>query len=611
MSTIRDDHGEDQAPTDFQKSGELAGQHDRENFKFVRDDWSLFRTLEGLSQRAGVSKEDLPRLVMKELADNAFDERDECAEKVKVRFGELSNGGGWFIEDDGRGIGGTPQEVAALFSIGRPMVSSKLLRRPTRGAVGNGLRVVAGAVLASEGSLAVITRNRRIELRPERDGTTTVVSIKSAKFPIGTRVEISFGPALAHYKNDIFSWAKKAQLLTGEGNSYSGNSSPHWYDVPHFYELLYASGDRPVRELISKLDGCTGARAGEIVAAAGLGRAVCKDVTREQAEKLLRKARVYARPVNPARLGAIGPVFKDGSYACARGEALAGMYREPRGSIYHPHRDETIPLSTLTVEESERPPWLFNKVLFIEKEGANEALKAAGWTERHDCAPMSSKGYGTRAAKDLIDKFAARDEPTVVFCAHDADAYGPCIYETLQEATKARGARKIKIINIGLEAWEAIEMGLEIEDIDPLKDDKRRPVAKYVREYDRKHRTDFAEWYQTHRVELNAMTTPQLIAWLDRKMAEHDKVGKLIPPPDVLAAELHERVEKKLRASITERILREAGFEDQVKAAVAAVKKPSAAVLKKGIVSLFKQEPESQWRDHVEAEAKKLTEDEQ
>ena len=33
------------------------------------------------------------------------------------------------------------------------------------------------------------------------------------------------------------------------------------------------------------------------------------------------------------------------------------------------------------------------------------------------------------------------------------------IYQTLQEETKARGARKIKIINLGLEPWEAIDDG--------------------------------------------------------------------------------------------------------------------------------------------------------
>ena len=46
------------------------------------------------------------------------------------------------------------------------------------------------------------------------------------------------------------------------------------------------------------------------------------------------------------------------------------MYREPRGSITHPHRDETITLGTLMVEEYERPAWNFNKLLYIEKEGA-------------------------------------------------------------------------------------------------------------------------------------------------------------------------------------------------------------------------------------------------
>ena len=48
---------------------------------------------------------------------------------------------------------------------------------------------------------------------------------------------------------------------------------------------------------------------------------------------------------------------------------IAGMYREPRGSIYHPHRDETITLGTLMVEDYERPAWTFNKLLYIEKEG--------------------------------------------------------------------------------------------------------------------------------------------------------------------------------------------------------------------------------------------------
>ena len=67
-----------------------------------------------------------------------------------------------------------------------------------------------------------------------------------------------------------------------------------------------------------------------------------------------------------------------------------------------------------------------------------------------------------------------------IFCVHDADAYGTMIYQTFQEETKARGARKIKIVNLGLEPWEAIAMGLEVEDVE--EGDRRKPVADYVLE---------------------------------------------------------------------------------------------------------------------------------
>jgi hypothetical protein len=172
------------------------------------------------------------------------------------------------------------------------------------------------------------------------------------------------------------------------------------------------------------------------------------------------------------------------------------------------------------------------------------------------------------------------------------------IYQTFQEATRARKARKVKIVDLGLQPWEAIDLGLEVEDLEEK--DRRKPVADYVLD-----RGDAApdgaaweEWLQTHRVELNAMTTPQLIEWLDGKMAAYDK---LIPPPDVLEAELETRIEGKVRDAIAARILEEAGFEDQVAAAIATIKKPSAAALKKDIKALFKRKLDCEWRDHIEA----------
>jgi len=310
-SVLRADQG------DIEKTpAELASSPLSGNLKFERADWALFRTVEGLQQKAGVAKSKLRRLVLKELADNAL---DECG---RVRTGELPQGG-YFVEDEGRGIDGTPEEIARLFSIARPLISTKLLRLPTRGALGNGLRVVAGAVLASEGSLTVITRDQRIELRPERDGPTSAISSTKVEFPLGTRIEISFGPALPEDKWAL-SWARMASRLA-QGAVYAGRSSPWWYDTPQFQELLYASGTTPVRELIGRLDGCTGAKAGEIVSAANLTRSICRSVTDQQAERLLQAAREAARPVKPERLGAIGAdVFPGFAYAKSSGIAEFG-----------------------------------------------------------------------------------------------------------------------------------------------------------------------------------------------------------------------------------------------------------------------------------------------
>ena len=555
------------------------------------------------------------------------------------------------------GLDGTPEEIAELFSIRRPMRSSKLLRLPQRGALGNGLRVAAGAVLSSQGSLVVITRNNRIVLRPETDGSTSVLEVTTVDHPSSTRIEIGFGPALPRDDDEPLKWIKLASNAVA-GETYFGKSSPFWYDGAQFHELLLAAGTQPVRSLIAQLDGCSGGKAGEIISAAGLERTACDEVSREGAVYLLKVARYYARAVNPKRLGGIGcdglhdmyyavqrgtvdlgsseplaqipfvveawarkvkdrtdgknnlsailfinrtpsvdqisvyrdsdkdltlrgsgvdhfttgaprkggyfivvnvitpycPITSDGkapdlsafgdqvmdAVASAMNKAhreapkdnklsqkdvvlnnldavvaevggngehrfnqrqvlyrirkivradtgqelqtanfnaiitdyeeengeIPKMYRESRGSIYHPHLKETISLGTLAVENYKRPPWNYNKFLYIEKEGFTEALKDVAWFEWHDCAPASSKGYTTRAIRDLVDKLAKHDEPVVVICVTDADAYGTMIYQTFQDETKARGARKIKIVHIGLHPWEAIEAGMEIEEVD-------------------------------------------------------------------------------------------------------------------------------------------------
>src|SRR5262249_13655815 len=93
----------------------LGGDENEPSLKMAeRHDWVLFRSIEGVRQKAGVPADKLRRLVLKELADNALDEATSC------RSGFDKDRDVYFVEDLGRGLDGTPQEIASLFSIRRP-----------------------------------------------------------------------------------------------------------------------------------------------------------------------------------------------------------------------------------------------------------------------------------------------------------------------------------------------------------------------------------------------------------------------------------------------------------------------------------------------------------
>ena len=226
---------------------------------FSRQDWTLFRNLSTLGQRAGIGQDAIPQLVAKELVDNALDAAGTC------RYGRTPDGG-LYVEDEGDGLPGTDADVAALFSVARPLSSSKLLRLPTRGALGNGLRVVAGAVLASGGTLTVKTRGRALRLRPrDADGGTDVEHVEPWKGQ-GTRIEASLGEALP-MNGHTMKWADQAAAMAAvDGQTYRGATSPWWYDSDSFYELTQAAGARPVRALVESFAGCSGARAGKLAA---------------------------------------------------------------------------------------------------------------------------------------------------------------------------------------------------------------------------------------------------------------------------------------------------------------------------------------------------------
>ena len=125
---------------------------------YEQPDWRDFINRASLPRKAGCEPNQLGRVVLKELVDNAL---DAGAVDVTLTGDERR----CTVTDDGPGI--APDQVPRLFAVNRPRVSSKIKRLPTRGMLGNGLRVVMGAVAALGGTISVTTRGCRYDLRYE------------------------------------------------------------------------------------------------------------------------------------------------------------------------------------------------------------------------------------------------------------------------------------------------------------------------------------------------------------------------------------------------------------------------------------------------------------
>ncbi|NBK99844.1 MAG: ATP-binding protein, partial [Erysipelotrichia bacterium] len=214
--------------------------------EFTKQEWTLFRSMDTLTQKSGVSKNDIPKLVAKELTDNALD----ISDNVDIEC----DGNTFRVWNDGDGI--SEDKIAELFSINRPLVSSKLIKLPTRGALGNGLRVVVGAVIATGGKLFIYTNGYKYEIEPQADGTSVTKNIGEFQHS-GTMIEISLGQ---YEINDI--WASNA-IFYNRGEKYKGKTSGYWYNSESFYEIAQAY-DGTVYDLVTVFDGCTGTKAGKV-----------------------------------------------------------------------------------------------------------------------------------------------------------------------------------------------------------------------------------------------------------------------------------------------------------------------------------------------------------
>jgi hypothetical protein len=255
--------------------------------EFTRHDWSIY--ISNLPQRAGVPPGDIRALVLKELVDNALDEMDRVGRPGAVTLAQEGDHT-YTATDQGRGFDDLPEQLAHRFSIAKPMTSSKQWRKPTRGCVGNGLRVIVGAVVSGGGRIIVRTRNRAVTLRPRLDGTTAVDDVIPIDWPTGASITVEIDRKYSA-DDDSLGWAQQAIALARQsGPAFSRKPLPAWYDADHLaLNMLAAIG--PARTLawfVSQLDRCTSREIGQQVTSKfGKGR-LCRDVNKEEAAKLLR-----------------------------------------------------------------------------------------------------------------------------------------------------------------------------------------------------------------------------------------------------------------------------------------------------------------------------------
>ena len=209
-----------------QRERQRAAADARAPLLFERADWQLFLRPETLPQKAGCEPEQINRIVLKEIVDNALDTGSD-----DVTIDEIP--GGWRVTDHGPGI--DPANVPTLFAVNRPLLSSKLKRLPLRGMLGNGLRVVMGAVAAFDGTISVTSRGHRLALAIDRiTGTTCIASDTPVAPSDGTTIEITLAPFDGSEKRP----ADLALIVAGSGTHYTGPSQPEWYGPEDLRELF-------------------------------------------------------------------------------------------------------------------------------------------------------------------------------------------------------------------------------------------------------------------------------------------------------------------------------------------------------------------------------------
>jgi hypothetical protein len=241
---------------------------------------------------------------------------------------------------------------------------------------------------------------------------------------------------------------------------------------------------------------------------------------------------------------------------------------DARGHFIEPHTGTETPLGTLEVRQylGERPTFQssdraarislfptnaaenrFRNILFIEKEGFHPLIQAAALQERFDVAVMSTKGMSVTAARKLLDELTPFVEN--IFVLHDFDRSGFSICGTLGTSSRRYlFSNSPPIIDIGLRLTDVEDMGLQSEPVPGVSPFEWHQRAETLRRHGAT--PDEVAFLLDRRVEINAMTSRQIIDFIEGKFSKYG-VKKLVPDDQIL----EQQGRRIIKARLTQEVL--------------------------------------------------------
>jgi hypothetical protein len=208
---------------------------------------------------------------------------------------------------------------------------------------------------------------------------------------------------------------------------------------------------------------------------------------------------------------------------------------------------------------------------------------------------MSSKGMSTTAARTLIEECSRQN--VKVLCLHDFDVSGFTICAISSRDTRRyEFERTPDVIDMGLRLSDVRKLNLQSEDVE-IKDD---PTDRLIRdgatpaEIEFLRGTEIIRHEKSHfkgrRVELNAMTNPQLVAFVERKLKEHG-VKKVVPEESVLQREFRATVRAQRVQNRMEIV------ENEVNKEMEHFKPPKGLLGK--VVTELARRPQGSWKSAI------------